>query len=130
MIKMTKSAICPTRQEDYAQWYQEVAKLLAQTSSVRGCMIIKPWGYGIWQLMQKALDDAIADQGHDNFYCPIFLPLSALEKEAKHVEGFAKECAVVTHHRLVDDGNGGLKPDGKLSEPACPNCINKRYNFI
>ena len=115
----TKTAISPTRAEDYPQWYQQVVRAadLAENSDVRGCMVIKPWGYAIWELMQADLDRRFKETGHKNAYFPLFIPKSYLEKEAEHVEGFAKECAVVTHHRLEDDGEGGLKPAGELDEP-------------
>ncbi len=114
-----KNAISPTRAEDYPQWYQQVVRAadLAENSDVRGCMVIKPWGYAIWELMQADLDRRFKETGHKNAYFPLFIPKSYLEKEAEHVEGFAKECAVVTHHRLEDDGEGGLKPAGELEEP-------------
>jgi prolyl-tRNA synthetase len=80
-------------------------------------MVIKPWGYAIWENIQRTLDKMFKDTGHKNAYFPLFIPKSFLEKEAEHVEGFAKECAVVTHHRLEDDGKGGLKPAGELEEP-------------
>ncbi|NGX28294.1 MAG: Proline--tRNA ligase [Candidatus Anoxychlamydiales bacterium] len=115
-----KSAITPTRDEDYASWYQEVVKAadLAEHAPVRGCMVIKPWGYGLWENIQRILDKKIKDTGHKNAYFPLFVPLSFLQKEASHVEGFAKECAVVTHHRL-EMVNGKLEPakDSKLEEP-------------
>lgn len=116
---MSKTAISPTRAENYPEWYQQVIKAadLAESSVVRGCMVIKPWGYAIWENIQKILDQMIKDTGHKNFYCPLFVPLSFLEKEASQVEGFAKECAVVTHHRLETDSNGKLQPAGKLEEP-------------
>lgn len=117
---MEKTAITPTRGENYPEWYQQVivAADLAENSAVRGCMVIKPWGYAIWELMQKDLDKRFKKTGHVNAYFPLLIPLSYLEKEAEHVDGFAKECAVVTHHRLVhDEVNGGLKPDGELDEP-------------
>lgn len=119
MAKAPKNAISPTRSEDYPQWYQQViaASDLAESSPVRGCMVIKPWGYALWENMQRALDDMFKATGHQNAYFPLFIPLSFLEKEAEHVDGFAKECAVVTHHRLEDDGEGGLRPAGKLEEP-------------
>ena len=119
MAKQAKNAISPTRQENYPEWYQQVIKAadLSENSSVRGCMVIKPWGYALWENIQKTLDEKFKDTGHMNAYFPLFIPLSAMEKEAKHVEGFAKECAVVTHHRLEDDGKGGLKPAGELDEP-------------
>ncbi|MGE9293307.1 MAG: proline--tRNA ligase [Puniceicoccales bacterium] len=114
-----KTAITPTRAEDYPEWYQQVIKAadMAENSPVRGCMVIKPWGYTLWENVQRVLDQMFKDTGHVNAYFPLFIPKSYLEKEAAHVEGFAKECAVVTHSRLVDDGNGGLKPDSPLEEP-------------
>lgn len=113
-----KTAITPTRAEDYPEWFQQVVKAadMAENSPVRGCMVIKPWGYGIWENIQRYLDDAIKRTGHDNAYFPLFIPLSFLEKEAAHVAGFAKECAVVTHHRL-EEKNGRLVPTGELEEP-------------
>lgn len=113
-----KSAITPTRSEDYPEWYQQVIKLaeLAEHSPVRGCMVIKPWGYAIWENIQQYLDRKFKETGHQNAYFPLFIPLSYFEKEAKHVQGFAKECAIVTHHRLVEKG-GKLIPDGELEEP-------------
>ncbi|HBE67245.1 MAG TPA: proline--tRNA ligase [Planctomycetaceae bacterium] len=119
MNKKPKTAISPTRGEDYPEWYQQVIKNadLAESSPVRGCMVIKPWGYSLWENMQRSLDKMFKDTGHRNAYFPLFIPMSFLEKEAEHVEGFAKECAVVTHHRLEPDGEGGLKPAGKLEEP-------------
>lgn len=113
-----KTAITPTRQEDYPEWYQQVIKAadLAENSPVRGCMVIKPWGYGIWENIQRQLDERIKATGHENAYFPLFIPLSFFEKEAAHVEGFAKECAVVTHHRL-EEKNGRLVPAGELEEP-------------
>jgi prolyl-tRNA synthetase len=111
-------AISPTREEDYPEWFQQVVKAadMAENSPVRGCMVIKPWGYGIWENIQKNLDAKIKATGHENAYFPLFIPLSFLEKEAAHVEGFAKECAVVTHHRL-EEKDGKLIPTGKLEEP-------------
>ncbi|MDF2940800.1 MAG: prolyl-tRNA synthetase [Gammaproteobacteria bacterium] len=116
---MEKTAITPTRAQDYPEWYQQVinAADLAENSPVRGCMVIKPWGYAIWEAIQKDLDQRFKDTGHVNAYFPLLIPLSYLEKEAEHVEGFAKECAVVTHHRLKDNGKGKLIPDGELEEP-------------
>jgi len=113
-----QTAITPTREEDYPEWFQQVIKAadMAENSPVRGCMVIKPWGYGIWESMQRQLDEKIKRTGHENAYFPLFIPLSYLEKEAKHVEGFAKECAVVTHHRL-EERNGRLVPTGELEEP-------------
>ncbi|MCB0319833.1 MAG: proline--tRNA ligase [Bdellovibrionales bacterium] len=113
-----KTAITPTREEDYPEWYQQVVKAseLAEGSPVRGCMIIRPWGYGIWERVQQELDNRIKATGHENAYFPLLIPLSFLEREAQHVEGFAKECAVVTHHRL-EERNGKLVPTGELEEP-------------
>lgn len=114
----SQSAITPRRSENYPEWYQQVVKAsdLAEVSAVRGCMVIKPWGYGIWENVQKHLDKKIKDTGHENAYFPLLIPLSFLEKEATHVEGFAKECAVVTHHRL-EARDGKLVPAGPLEEP-------------
>jgi prolyl-tRNA synthetase len=113
------SAINPRRADDFPEWYQAVvtAADMAENSEVRGCMVIKPWGYGIWELMQAQLDRLFKATGHKNAYFPLFIPLSYLEKEAAHVEGFAKECAVVTHHRLEMNAEGKLVPAGKLAEP-------------
>ena len=104
-----QTAISPKRQEDFPEWYQQVIRAadLAENSEVRGCMVIKPWGYALWERMQAVLDGMFKATGHRNAYFPLFIPLSYLEKEAAHVEGFAKECAVVTHHRLESK-------DGKL----------------
>ena len=116
-----RHALSVKRADDFAQWYQEVISEadMAEESGVRGCMVIKPWGYGIWERMQKLLDAEIKATGADNCYFPLFIPLSFFEKEAAHVDGFAKEMAVVTHHRLIADGKGGLIPDpaAKLEEP-------------
>jgi prolyl-tRNA synthetase len=106
---------------DYSQWYNDLVIKggLADYSSVRGCMVIKPYGYAIWEKMQAALDKKFKDTGHVNAYFPLFIPKSFLSKEAAHVEGFAKECAVVTHYRLKNDPNGGgviVDPDAKLEE--------------
>jgi len=119
MAKTAKTAITPTRAEDYPEWYQQVIRAadLAETSPVRGCMVIKPWGYAIWENIQRVLDRMFKDTGHKNAYFPLFIPLSFLEKEAQHVEGFAKECAVVTHHRLEAGPDGRLVPTGELEEP-------------
>ena len=118
---MTKHALPVTRDEDFAQWYQAAIAEgdMAEESGVRGCMVIRPWGYGVWERIQRLLDDRIKATGHENCYFPLFIPLSYFEKEAEHVEGFAKEMAVVTHHRLIGDGKGGLVPDpaAKLEEP-------------
>jgi prolyl-tRNA synthetase len=116
---MLKTALSATREEDYPEWYLDVIKEagLAESSSVKGCMIIKPWGYALWENMKRVLDDMFKKTGHENAYFPLFIPLGHLQKEADHVEGFATECAVVTHHKLVKDEDGNLVPDGKLAEP-------------
>lgn len=117
------NAISPTRGEDFPEWYQQVVRAadLAETSEVRGCMVIKPWGYAIWELIQRDLDARFKATGHENAYFPLLIPISYLEKEAEHAEGFATECAVVTHHRLepVKDESGKVRmvPSGKLTEP-------------
>lgn len=118
MKQNESSAISPRRNEDYPEWYQQVVKAadLAEMSPVRGCMVIKPWGYGIWEKFQSHLDRMIKATGHSNAYFPLLIPVSFLEKEAAHVEGFAKECAVVTHHRL-EARDGKLVPAGPLDEP-------------
>ena len=114
-----KTAIQPTRSENYPEWYLAVVKAadMAEHSSVRGCMVIKPWGYSIWENIQRVLDAKFKATGHQNAYFPLFIPLSFFEKEAEHVEGFAKECAVVTHHRLDKNKEGKLVPTGELEEP-------------
>ncbi len=119
MAKQSKAAISPTRAEDYPEWYQQVVRAsgMAERSSVRGCMVIKPWGYSLWENIVREMDDMFKATGVHNAYFPLFIPVSFLEKEAEHVEGFAKECAVVTHHRLTKQPDGGLMPDGELSEP-------------
>lgn len=111
----------PSRSENYSEWYNELVKRadLAENSAVRGCMVIKPYGYSIWEKMQRALDDMFKETGHSNAYFPLFIPKSYLSKEASHVEGFAKECAVVTHYRLKNDPNGKgviVDPEAKLEE--------------
>ena len=119
MGKKQKTAITPTREENYPEWYQQVIKAadMAQSSPVRGCMVIKPWGWAIWENIQKHLDRMFKETGHVNAYFPLFIPLSYLQREADHVEGFAKECAVVTHHRLEAGPDGKLVPSGQLEEP-------------
>ncbi len=111
----------PSRKEDYSLWYNELVKKadLAEHSDVRGCMVIKPYGYSIWEKMQQALDAMFKETGHVNAYFPLFVPKSFLAKEASHVEGFAKECAIVTHYRLknAEDGSGIIvDPEAKLEE--------------
>ncbi len=117
--KNKKTAITPTREQNYPEWYQQVIKAadLAEVAPVRGCMIIKPWGYAIWENMQRILDEAFKTMGHRNCYFPLMIPLSFMQKEAEHIEGFAKECAVVTHHRLAKNEEGQLIPASPLEEP-------------
>lgn len=119
MTKARKTAITPTRAQDYPEWYQQVIKAsdLAERSAVRGCMVIKPWGFALWENIVDRLDRMFKGTGVKNAYFPLFIPLSFLEKEAEHVEGFAKECAVVTHHRLEKGPDGRLIPAGALQEP-------------
>jgi len=108
------------RSEDYSKWYNELVLKadLAENSGVRGCMVIKPYGFSIWEKMQAELDRMFKETGHQNAYFPLFIPKSYFSKEASHVDGFAKECAVVTHYRLKEDGKGGVivDPDAKLEE--------------
>lgn len=109
------------REDNYSQWYNDIVTKanLAENSAVRGCMVIKPYGYAIWERMQAALDKMFKDTGHENAYFPLFIPKSFFSKEAAHVEGFAKECAVVTHYRLKNDPNGKgivVDEDAKLEE--------------
>ena len=118
-----QNAISPTRAEDFPEWYQQVIKAadLAENSEVRGCMVIKPWGYAIWELIQQQLDADFKRTGHTNAYFPMLIPVSYLEKEAEHAEGFATECAVVTHHRLEavkdpETGKTRMVPSGELTD--------------
>ncbi len=109
------------RETDYSQWYNDIVLKagLADYSAVRGCMVIKPYGFALWENMRDQLDKMFKETGHQNAYFPLFIPKSFLSKEAAHVEGFAKECAVVTHYRLMNDPNGGgivVDPDAKLEE--------------
>ncbi len=116
---MSKRALSVSR-ENFPDWYQAVVRDgdMAETSPVRGCMIIKPWGWGVWERIQQELDQRIKDTGHENCYFPLFIPMSFIAKEAEHVEGFAKEMAVVTHHRLKNVGGKlELDPTAKLEEP-------------
>ena len=125
MAKQPKNAVSPARAEDFPEWYQQVVRasdMAENAQDVRGCMVIKPWGYGLWEQMQRQLDQMFKDTGHQNAYFPLLIPVSYLEKEAEHAEGFATECAVVTHHRLEaqkDEETGKVKmvPTGKLTEP-------------
>jgi prolyl-tRNA synthetase len=110
-----------SRQQDYSQWYNDliIKGGLADYSAVRGCMVIKPYGYALWENMRDQLDKMFKETGHQNAYFPLFIPKSFLSKEAAHVEGFAKECAVVTHYRLMNDPDGGgiiVDPEAKLEE--------------
>jgi prolyl-tRNA synthetase len=113
-------ALSVTRADNFPDWYQAIVKEadLAENSPTRGCMIIKPWGFGIWEQIQAQMDEMIKDTGHDNYYFPLLIPLGFFAQEAEHVEGFAKEMAVVTHHRLKQiDGELKPDPDAKLAEP-------------
>ena len=110
-----------SREQDYSQWYNDLILKggFADYSAVRGCMVIKPYGFALWENMQRILDTMFKDTGHENAYFPLFIPKSFLSKEAAHVEGFAKECAVVTHYRLMNDPDGNgiiVDPDAKLEE--------------
>lgn len=109
-----------SQEENYSQWYNDIVQKagLAENSAVRGCMVIKPYGYSIWEKIQRQLDQMFKDTGHENAYFPLFIPKSFFAKEAKHVEGFAKECAVVTHYRLRNAEGGGIEvdPNAKLEE--------------
>lgn len=118
-----QNAITPTRAQDFPEWYQQVIKAadMAENSEVRGCMVIKPWGYAIWELIQQQLDAEFKRTGHKNAYFPLLIPISYLEKEAEHAEGFATECAVVTHHRLeakkdAETGKTRMIPSGELTD--------------
>jgi prolyl-tRNA synthetase len=114
-----KTAITPRRDEDFPEWYQQVVRAaeMAEPSDVRGCMVIRPWGYGIWENMQRQLDAMFKATGHRNAYFPLFIPLSYFEREASHVKGFAKECAIVTHSRLEVNAEGKMVPASPLTEP-------------
>ena len=117
--KEEKSAISPRRSEDFSEWYQQVVRAaeLAENSPVRGCMVIKPWGFTLWENMQRVLDKMFKDTGHRNAYFPLLIPKSYLEKEAEHIKGFATECAVVTHTRLEIGEDGKFHPASPLEEP-------------
>ncbi len=116
---MDLTGIQPTRNQNYSQWYQQVIAYaeLAESSPARGSMVIKPWGYALWEIIQRELDDRLKATGHVNAYFPLLIPLHLIEKEAQHIAGFAKECAVVTHHCLRADADGRLHPEGLLEEP-------------
>ncbi len=111
-------ALKNTRKQNYPEWYQSVVSEadMAENSASPGCMVMKSWGYGLWERIQRVLDEQIKETGHENYYFPMFIPLSFFQKEADHVEGFAKEMAVVTHSRLTNE-NGKLKPASPLEEP-------------
>jgi prolyl-tRNA synthetase len=119
--KPPRTAITPTREENFPEWYQNVIKAadMAENSPVRGCYTLKPYGFAVWENAQKHLGQMIKDEEVDNAYFPLLIPLSFIAKEAKHIEGFAKECAIVTHHRLSVNGKGELAPDPEsaLAEP-------------
>lgn len=116
--KAQKTAITPTRAENYNEWYQKIVRAsdFAELSGVRGCQVLKAWGYGVWEMMQRDLDRRFKETGHENYYFPLYIPLSYFEREAAHIDGFAKEMAIVTHHRLIKK-DGKLVPDGELEEP-------------
>ena len=117
---MSKRALSVTREQSFPDWYQAAVRDgdMAETSPVRGCMIIKPWGWGVWERIQAELDARIKETGHENCYFPLFIPMSFIAKEAEHVEGFAKEMAIVTHHRLKNEGGKlVVDPEAKLEEP-------------
>src|SRR3989338_8822368 len=120
MPHQTSNKRITPRAEDYSKWYLDVIEAadLAEHSPVKGCMVIKPYGYAIWEKIQSALDRRIKETGHQNMYFPLFIPKSFLSKEASHVKGFAKECAVVTHYRLKTDEKEGVvvDPEAKLEE--------------
>jgi prolyl-tRNA synthetase len=116
---MSRTAITPTREENFSDWYQQVIQAadLAENSPVRGCMVVKPYGYAIWENIQRIFDERIKKLGVQNAYFPLLIPIEFLSKEAEHIDGFAKECAVVTHHRLKKNEAGALVPDGELTSP-------------
>jgi prolyl-tRNA synthetase len=117
---MSKRALPVSREQNFPDWYQAAVRDgdMAETSPVRGCMVIKPWGWGVWERIQAELDARIKETGHENCYFPLFIPMSFIAKEAEHVEGFAKEMAVVTHHRLKNEGGQlVVDPAAKLEEP-------------
>lgn len=120
-MSQQRTAITPTRAENFPEWYQSIVRAaeMAENSPVRGAMVIRPYGYALWENIQRALDDKIKEEGVQNAYFPLLIPLSFISREAEHVDGFAKECAIVTHHRLEKGPDGGLipSPDAKLEEP-------------
>ncbi len=118
MSKQT-TGISPRRDENYGEWYHSVLKAaeLSDQAPVRGCIVIRPWGYSLWENIKEVLDKRLKETGHQNAYFPLFIPLSFMQREAEHVEGFAKECALVTHCRLEKDKEGNLVTAGRLEEP-------------
>src|SRR3984957_15917989 len=126
--KPAQNAISPIRAVDFPEWYQAVvtAADMAENSDVRGCMVIKPWGYGIWELMQAQLDRMFKATGHKNAYFPLFIPLSYLEKEAEHVAGFAKESAVVTPHDIEEEPGGTESLAQRAGGPSRSLCVRRR----
>lgn len=120
MSKKVRTAVTPTREENFPEWYQQVIKAadMAENSPVRGCMTIKPYGFALWENMQRIFDGMIKELGVQNTYFPLLIPLEFISREAEHIDGFATECAVVTHHRLEKNEDGSaLVPAGKLEEP-------------
>src|SRR6201982_2670978 len=119
MTKAQKTPTRPPRERGFPEWYQQAIRAaeLAEPSDVRGCMVIRPWGFGIWENMQRHLDAMFRATGHRNAYFPLFIPLSYFAKEAEHVEGFAKECAIVTHSRLEVDAEGKMKQARPFDAP-------------
>ena len=111
--------------ENYSQWYNDlvIKAGLAENSAVRGCMVIKPYGYAIWEKMHEVLDRMFKETGHENAYFPLFIPKSFFSREASHVEGFAKECAVVTHYRLKNDEEGKGKNECKKGSTYSSHCF-------
>ena len=126
---MAKNLI--TREEDYSKWYNDlvVKSGLAENSSVRGCMVIKPYGYAIWEKMQAQLDKMFKETGHQNAYFPLFVPKSLFEAEEKNAEGFAKECAIVTHYRLETDPDNPKKLRSFTSSYTFIYIFNNRFNI-
>jgi prolyl-tRNA synthetase len=127
---MKQFAISPLRSENFPEWYQQVVKEadLAENSDVRGCMVIKPWGYAIWENIQHTLDNMFKKVGIQNAYFPLFIPLKYLEKEAAHIEGFATQCAVVTPTRLQTNDQGNLIPASPFEEPSWYVLLPKRLS--
>ncbi|WP_114544625.1 proline--tRNA ligase [Candidatus Similichlamydia laticola] len=118
-MSKSKTALSPTREENFSEWFHSIIREaeLADHSSVKGCMVIRPWGFAIWERIQAILDRTIKETGHENAYFPLFVPLHFFDKEADHISGFAKECAVVTHRRLEPSADGKFIPGSPLAEP-------------